>query len=92
MTLPDPRYTTTYAATYTPPGSRWFHERTPDKNGKVNFYLPASTEETWCRPGYQPKREDKGYKLTVNDYPFHPIFHGGSLWPTVVHTPYHTDN
>jgi hypothetical protein len=81
--LPDPRFTTNFAFDHQ--GS-WFHRSTN------NFQLPASVNETWCRPGYQPKRDDKGYKLTVNDYPFHSIQYGGPAWSNVVHTPFQTDN
>ncbi len=82
--LPDPRYTTDYASNYK---GTLFHSRTDGK-----FYVPAAVNEQMCRPGYQPKRPDKGYALTVNDYSFHPIQYGGSQWPTVVHTPLETDN
>ena len=78
--LPDPRLSTVYACDVDEP-----------ELGKV-FYLPVSTKEEWCMPGYQKKRPDKGYALTVNDYPFHPIEYGGKSWSQVVHTPFQTDN
>lgn len=87
-TLPDPRFTTDYASDYTGP---LFHRG--DARGNANtFYLPASVNEHYCRPGYQPKRPNKGVALTVNDYPFHHIQYGGPAWAEVVHTPFHTDN
>jgi len=82
MALPDPRFTTTHTSNY---------------KGRLYQYgdrmqLPATVAETWCAPGYQPKRPDKGIQLTVNDYPFHPIQYGGPKWAEVVHTPFQTDN
>ena len=82
--LPDPRFSTVHASDYK---GVLFHERRD-----CNFYLPPTVNEVWCRPGYQPKRPDKGVQLTVNDYPFHPIQYGGSRWPLVVNTPFQTDN
>lgn len=76
----DPRMATVYASDQKPIIN-------PNK-----FYLPKITTEQWCRPGYQPKRLDKGIKLTVNDYPFHNIQYGGPAWAQVVHTPFQTDN
>lgn len=80
--LPDPRFTTYYAEDYR--GVLFHRQRC--------MYLPSSVYEKWCEPGYQPKRPDKGFALTVNDYPFHPIQYGGSRWPVVVHTDLITDN
>jgi hypothetical protein len=85
--LPDPRFTTVHTSDYKGP---LFNEGLD--SGTRKFYLPATVNEVWCRPGYQPKRPDKGVKLTVNDYPFHPIQYGGPNWAQVVHTPFKTDN
>lgn len=81
--MQDPRYTTFHASDYK---GTLFHER---KDGV--FYLPATTREIWCRPGYQPKREDKGVSLTVNDYTYHSLQYGGK-WSKVVNTPFKDDN
>jgi hypothetical protein len=78
--LPDPRFTTAHTS-----DAKYNHH-------PQVFYLPPTVEEKWCRPGYQPKRPDKGFDLTVNDYPFHPIQYGGANWSQVVHTPFHTNN
>lgn len=79
---PDPRFTTDYSDNYK--GELFFRQR--------RFLLPVSTQEKFCNPGYQPKREDKGYALTVNDYPFHDIHYGGPMWSQYVHTPFKTWN
>ena len=78
--LLDPRFTTEH---YRPVAGY-------GRKGK--FYLPQLVNETWCRPGYQPTRPDKGYDLTVNDYPFHNIQYGGENWARVVNTPFTTYN
>jgi hypothetical protein len=90
----DPRYLTTYADRYEGPNfySQLKSSGIQNSNSKPKFLLPASVNEKWCEPGYQPKRLDAGYALTVNDYPFHPIKYGGSNWPYVVHTPFIEDN
>lgn len=80
MSLPDPRYTTDYAYT---PKCTYFHDL--EKEGKATFYLPASVNERWCRPGYQPKRPDKGIALTINDYYWHQNRYGDS-WSNVAYT------
>lgn len=86
MSLPDPRFTTNYRSNYK--GELfWRDSKTPQ-----TLYIPAFALEQWCEPGYQPQRPNKGVKLTVNDYPFHPIQYGGGLWPTVVYTPFKTPN
>lgn len=82
--LPDPRWSTDHAMDHT--GS-FFHERPYN-----TIYLPPTVNEVWCRPGYQPKRPNKGTQLTVNDYPFHHIQYGGPKWASVVNTPFQTDN
>lgn len=74
--LRDPRFTTEYNSDFI--GHRFEH---CDK-----FYLPAYAIEKWCEPGYQPVRENKGYDLTVNDYPFHEIHYGGPEWAKFVYT------
>lgn len=94
QTMVDPRYTTSYADRYQGPAfyTQLRPNETFNSNAKPRFLLPASVEEKWCEPGYQPKRLDAGIALTVNDYPFHPLKYGGSNWPYVVHTPYIEDN
>ena len=85
MSLPDPRFATTYRAD--------FKGRPYNTHVRAGYItLPSVVGELWCRPGYQPTRLNKGYELTVNDYPFHSIQYGGSLWPTVVYTDLVTDN
>ena len=83
--LPDPRFNTVYRADFR---GRPFY--THISNGHVT--MPSFAYERWIRPGYQPVRPNKGYELTVNDYTFHNIMYGGSLWPTVVHTTMPDDN
>lgn len=80
--MTDPRFTTERASDFS--GSYY--------NRNMQFLLPAAAMEKWCEPGYQPKREDKGYVVAVNNYPFHNIHYGGSRWPEVVVTPFTTDN
>ena len=76
----DPRYTTAYSKNY---HGLYFHDRIAH-NQPATFYLPASVKEVWCRPGYQPKRPDKGYALTINDYYYHQLQYGDS-WKKVVY-------
>lgn len=85
MSLPDPRFLTDYRTDFKGP-PYYTHVR----NGHIT--LPSVVGEIWCRPGYQPTRLNKGVELTVNDYPFHPIQYGGSLWPSVVYTTMPDDN
>lgn len=80
--LPDPRYITNYSDNYK--GPLFFRQN--------KFYMPAAAYEKYCNPGYQPTRKDKGYSLTVNDYPFHDIQYGGPMWSKYVHTPFKTEN
>ncbi len=82
IALQDPRFTTAYSDNYR--GPLFFRQN--------NFYLPVAVSEEWCEPGYQPVRKDKGYSLTVNDYPFHSIQYGGPMWSQYVHTPLKTYN
>ena len=87
--LTDPRFTTEHNITYA--GKMFYREFGSDPLPTV--YIPSSTQEVWCRPGYQPKKVDKGVKLTVNDYVVgHNLQYGGSLWPSVVHTTVPDDN
>lgn len=79
--VPDPRFTTQYSDNYK--GPLFFRQR--------QFYLPVSTQEKWCEPGYMPKKQDKGYALTYNDYTFQNINYGPS-WAPYVHTPFLTEN
>lgn len=92
--LPDPRFITRYAADWNPSsadilstdvdGNRpWFHQQN-------KFYVPLdSFINEGCGPGgnyvpgYQRKRPDDGFTLTVNDYPFHPVELSNGLWPLV---------
>ena len=83
--LPDPRFNTTYRVDFK--GTPYY---THQRSGYI--VMPSFVYEKWCRPGYQPVRPDKGYDLTVNDYTFHNIQYGGSLWPTVVYTDMPDDN
>lgn len=83
MALPDPRYTTNYSDYDTSKGEFFFRQN--------RFLLPMSTQEVFCNPGYQPKKEDKGYALTYNDYTFQNINYGPS-WSQYVHTPFKTEN
>jgi hypothetical protein len=80
--LPDPRFSTLYNAEYK--GLLFQRQNT--------LFVPAFALEKWCEPGYQPKKPDKGFSLTVNDYTFHNINYGGGMWPTVVHTPFKSPN
>ena len=83
--LNDPRFNTDYAADYQGP---WFQHAT-------TFYIPSilvdEDEAMGCGngriPGYQKPRSNKGYYLTIDDYPFHNIYHHGGIWSTVVNTP-----
>ena len=57
MSLPDPRFTTQYAADYK---GVLFHRLgnscfSPPENNKM--YLPPIAREVWCEPGYQQKRK-----------------------------------
>ena len=81
MALPDPRFTTAYSDNYK--GPLFFRQNT--------FLLPSSVNEVFCEPGYQPKKIDKGYALTYNDYTFHNINYG-PWWSDYVHTPFKTRN
>ena len=87
--LPDPRFATTYRIDYK--GAPYYTHFTNDPR-TARITLPSVIGEVWCRPGYQPTRLNKGYELTVNDYPFHSIQYGGSLWPNVVYTDLVSDN
>jgi hypothetical protein len=81
--LPDPRFTTSYGTDYR---GLAFHEQ--------NTYLvsPLATEK-FCAPGYQPQRPNKGKKLLINNFYFHPsLQYGGPNWAQVVYTPMPTDN
>jgi len=91
----DPRFTTVYEVdrTLAPRRGRMLTSPTPsDSYLEEVKMMPASAYETWCEPGYQPKRPDKGISLTVNDYPFHNIQYGGPSWAGVVNTPFKTYN
>lgn len=81
----DPRFSTVHAYDFNGAPFYEFKKGSP-------FYLPATVNEVWCKPGYQPKRPNKGIQLTVNDYPFHHIQYGGPKWAEVVNTPFQTDN
>lgn len=85
--LRDPRFQTRYASS--DPHIMYFRNVAA---GERTLSMPPFVEENWCEPGYQPQRRDKGYALTVNDYPFHDIFYGGGLWPQYVITPLVSDN
>lgn len=77
----DPRFTTNYSDNFQ--GTFSFRSN--------KFYMPAGVNEKWCEPGYQPKRQDKGFSLTINDYPFTYNYYGPS-WANYVHTPFKTPN
>ena len=86
--LLDPRFSTAHAAAKT----KMFYTKTGSGPLPV-VYIPSAANEVWCEPGYQPKRPDKGVSLTVNDYTVgRNLQHGGSLWPSVVHTKFPDDN
>lgn len=79
--MTDPRFTTKYSDQ--PDGPFFFRQH--------RFLLPPTVYEQYCEPGYQPRRQDKGFDVTVNDYPFQNINYGG-LWSNYVHTPFKTYN
>lgn len=69
----DPRFTTMYEGNYT--------------MKKSNMTIPRFSIEKWCEPGYQEKRPNKGYVLTVNDYPFNKsLKYSGGIWDKYVYT------
>lgn len=82
MSLPDPRYQTKYSDSYV--GPLFFLQK--------KMIIPSSTQEVWCEPGYQPKRDPKGFDVTINDYTFTDMYYGGPNWDKVVHTPYKSYN
>ncbi len=91
---PDPRFTTNYLADFLP-STEVFYDTTSCKHGGPWFhnshklYIPeyvanpgnscSITDTTSCC-GYAPKRADKGYDLTVNDYPYNNVALTGGLW------------
>ena len=74
--LMDPRWNTDYAYEYKGPLFQ---------DGKSTFLLPQTINEKWCRPGYQPKRPDKGIDLLITNYYFHQNRYGDS-WKNVTYT------
>jgi hypothetical protein len=79
---PDPRFDTDYLADYR---GIWF------QNSKVltvpSVVLEKCDNLECCQPGYRQKRPDKGYDLSVDDYPLHPVKLSGGMWPDVVYPP-----
>jgi hypothetical protein len=81
----DPRFHTNYQADYQGP---WLQHSS-------RFYIPSIIadygEYVGCGnsqiPGYRQKRDDKGFALTINDYPFHNIYFHGGIWDEYVYTP-----
>ena len=73
----DPRWNTNYEYAYTGP---LFQER-KDRL----FFLPASVNERWCRPGYQPERPNKGIALLINANAYHQNQYGPS-WQRASYT------
>jgi hypothetical protein len=71
----DPRWNTDYAYDYK--GPLFFRQDI--------FQLPATVNEKWCKPGYQPMRPDKGIKLVLNDYYYHKNRYG-KTWDKVAYT------
>jgi len=79
----DPRFETSYVADYQGVWS-W---------RKDSMMIPSWLAEPNCcmqdgepvSPGYRPKRQDKGYDLTVNDYPYHRVQLRGGMWSNVVY-------
>ena len=70
--MQDPRFITFYAADYK--GQPYF-------GGGRTIVPDYAVEQNCCMPGYQPTRPDKGWKLSVTDYPFHNIQMQNGLWP-----------
>lgn len=78
--MQDPRFTTVFN----------YQQVTPEtvRDGLDGIIVPAVIFEQVCRPGYYPRRPDKGTMLTVNNYGIQPVQLAGGNWARQVYTPF----
>jgi hypothetical protein len=90
-TYKDGRFYTEYSADWTPP---YYQDTALQGNKEKPLILPRyALKKEGCgpcqdrQPGYQPQRPDKGYKLLVNDLPYHDIAYTSQGWTPYVVNP-----